>query len=37
LKRGILPNVVRIGPEGLLELDDDTIYPFAETAVETIR
>jgi proteasome beta subunit len=37
LKRGILPNVVRIDPDGLLELDDETIYPFAETAVETIR
>jgi proteasome beta subunit len=37
LKRGILPNVVRIDADGLAELDDETIYPYAESAVETIR
>lgn len=37
LKRGILPNVVRIDGDGLSELDDDTLLPFAESALETIR
>ena len=37
LKRGILPNVVRIDADGLVELDDDAIYPLAESAVENIR
>jgi proteasome beta subunit len=37
LKRGILPNVVRIDADGLVELEDDTIFPFAEEAVENVR
>lgn len=37
LKRGILPNVVRIDETGVLELDDETIFPLAENAVESIR
>lgn len=37
LTRGILPNVVRIDETGVTELDDSTILPYAETAVETIR
>lgn len=37
LNRGILPNVVRIDADGLVELEDDTIYPLAESAVENIR
>lgn len=37
LKRGILPNVVRIDADGLVELNDDAIYPLAESAVENIR
>jgi proteasome beta subunit len=37
LKRGILPNVVRIDADGLVEVDDDVIYPLAEHAVENIR
>ena len=37
LKRGILPNIVRIDSDGLVEIDDETIYPLAETAVENIR
>ena len=37
LKRGILPNVVRIDADGFFELDDEAIYPLAEHAVENIR
>ncbi len=37
LKRGILPNVVRIDADGLVEVDDETIFPLAESAVESIR
>jgi proteasome beta subunit len=37
LKRGILPNVVRIDAEGLIEVDEATIYPLAEAAVESVR
>jgi proteasome beta subunit len=36
LKRGIYPNVIRIDAEGLVELDDETIGPMAEAAVESI-
>jgi proteasome beta subunit len=37
LRRGILPNVVRIDDAGVTELGDDVLRPIAETAVETIR
>jgi len=37
LRRGILPNVVRIDAEGVAELDDDVIGPIAEAAVENVR
>jgi proteasome beta subunit len=37
LKRGILPNVVRIDAQGLVELDDETILPVAESALESVR
>lgn len=37
LDRGIYPTVVRIDSEGLVELDDETIAPIAEEAVETVR
>lgn len=37
LRRGILPNVVRIDTDGLVEIDDETIFPLAEAAVESIR
>ena len=37
LTRGILPNVMTIDSDGLRELADDVIMPFAEEAVETIR
>jgi proteasome beta subunit len=37
LKRGILPNVVRIDGDGVQELSDDAVYPLAESAVENIR
>ena len=37
LKRGILPNVVRIDETGVFEFDDETIFPLAEQAVEQIR
>ena len=37
LRRGILPNVVRIDADGLVEIDDDVLMPLAENAVETIR
>jgi proteasome beta subunit len=37
LRRGILPNVVRIDAEGLVEVDDDTLGPLAEQALESIR
>ncbi len=37
LKRGILPNVVRIDADGLVELEDETIFPLAESAVENVR
>ncbi len=37
LRRGILPNVVRIDQDGVEELSDSVIGPIAETAVETIR
>jgi len=37
LRRGILPNVVRIDPDGFEELADETVRPIAESAVETIQ
>ena len=37
LKRGILPNVVRIDGDGLEELAEDAVYPLAESAVENVR
>lgn len=37
LKRGIFPNVVRIDSDGLVEVDDETIFPLAEAAVESVR
>ena len=37
LTRGILPNVMTIDAEGVRELDDDQIRPYAAEAVETIR
>ena len=37
LRRGILPNVVRIDADGVHELGDDVLQPIAESAVETIR
>lgn len=37
LRRGILPNLVRIDVDGLIEVDDATILPLAEYAVENIR
>lgn len=37
LKRGILPNVVRIDAQGLVEVPDDVVYPLAEDALENIR
>lgn len=37
LTRGILPNVVRVDASGFFEFDDDTILPYAQAAVETIR
>jgi proteasome beta subunit len=37
LTRGILPNVMTINSDGVRELDDDTILPYAAEAVETIR
>ncbi len=36
LKRGILPNLIRIDAEGLVELDDAEIGPVAERAMEAI-
>jgi len=37
LKRGILPNVVRIDADGVVEVPDETIFPLAEDAVENVR
>lgn len=37
LLRGILPNVIRIDGEGLVEIDEDVLRPFAENAVENVR
>ncbi|MGB8359818.1 MAG: proteasome subunit beta [Acidimicrobiia bacterium] len=37
LLRGILPNVVRIDDNGLVEVEDDVLLPLAEDAVEMIR
>ena len=37
LRRGILPNVVRIDETGVDELGEDVIRPIAESAVETVR
>jgi proteasome beta subunit len=37
LKRGILPNVIRIDADGLVEVDDEIIYPLAESALENVR
>lgn len=37
LRRGILPNVVRIDETGVTELGDDVLGPIAEAAVENIR
>jgi proteasome beta subunit len=35
-KRGILPNVIHIDAEGLVELSDDVISPLAEQALDSI-
>ncbi|MCI0543579.1 MAG: proteasome subunit beta [Actinobacteria bacterium] len=37
LTRGILPNVVRIDSTGVTEYEDETLIPYAQRAVETIR
>lgn len=37
LRRGILPNLVRIDSSGVIEVDDETVYPLAAAAVETVR
>jgi proteasome beta subunit len=37
LTRGILPNVVRIGADGITEYSDEALLPYAQSAVETIR
>jgi proteasome beta subunit len=37
LRRGIYPTVLRIGAEGVEELEDAVIGPIAEQAVDTIR
>ncbi len=37
LRRGILPNVLRIDADGVEELTDEFLQPIAESAVETIR
>lgn len=37
LRRGILPNLVRIDADGLEEISDEAIYPLAEYAVENVR
>ena len=37
LQRGILPNLIRIDADGLVEVDDATIRPLAESAVENVR
>ncbi len=37
LTRGILPNLIAIDANGVRELDDDEIRPYAIEAVETIR
>ena len=37
LKRGILPNVVRIDADGLIEVTDEAIYPLAEAALDSVR
>lgn len=37
LRRGILPNVLVVGSEGVRELADEEVRPAAEAAVESIR
>lgn len=37
MRRGILPNIFRIDSSGISEIDDDTIGPMAEAALESIR
>lgn len=37
LTRGIFPNVMIIDSDGVRELDDETVEPYATNAVETIR
>lgn len=37
LLRGILPNVVRIDSDGVVEESDETIHPLAQHAVENVR
>ncbi len=37
LRRGILPNVVRIDSQGVAEISEEDILPVAEEALETIR
>jgi proteasome beta subunit len=37
LLRGILPNVVRIDADGLVDVEDDVVFPMAEEAVESVR
>lgn len=37
LRRGILPNVVRVDADGVEELDEAVVGPIAESAIETVR
>ncbi len=37
LIRGILPNVVRIEADGVMEVPDETIFPLAQDALEKVR
>lgn len=37
LRRGILPNVVRIDAGGVVEVADETIFPLAEHAMDNVR
>jgi proteasome beta subunit len=37
LRRGILPNVMKVDADGLVEVDDSVLQPLAEAAVESIR
>jgi len=37
LRRGILPNVVRIDSDGLVEVEEDVLRPLAEHAMDNVR